>query len=166
VLRWASTRIVHTTERILIVGPGDTDPVENIHSICPASEIVLVEVEGRLVHQLETRYRGIDALRIIKGDVSLLSDLAPGPYDLTIIRHPDVARFNERWAAALDSSVAALRQGGLLMVTCYSLPEMAFINKVLHEKPVSLHAGSPYTTVPVDLQGNDRYILIFEKQSG
>jgi hypothetical protein len=164
-LTWASSRAIRNFERILIIGPGITDPIDNLQEMYPSSEIVVVEIEGKAVRQLERRFKGVDGLHVVKGDACLLSDFAPGLYDLTIIRHPDVARFSERWAAALASSVDALKQRGLLLVTCYSLPEVAFVNTVLREKAVFSYTGSLYTTVPIDLQGNDRYILIFEKQS-
>jgi spermidine synthase len=151
-------------EEMLVAGPGRYEACADLLSLFPQARLTAIDVdEGAIEAIRDTLVEYGDRVRAVVGDVADVSAIAPGPYDLVIVRHPDVARRMEAWQEGIAACVADVRPGGLLVVTCYSLPEASFVDGVMQVLPATLRPGSPYTPAPVALQGNDRYILAYER---
>lgn len=58
----------------------------------------------------------------VRADLCALP-LQQGWFDLVVVRHPDVARRPDVWAAALVNLRFALNTQGILLVTCYAYDE-------------------------------------------
>ena len=148
---------------ILAVGADRCEPCSRLLTLFPNSRLTVIDLDEEAIASAGARLTNhANRLRILAGNAGDLPELAPGPYDLVIIRHPDIDKHPAGWASALAACVAQLKVGGLLLVTTYSLPEASLINRVLEASPVVLRTGSPYTIVPVALKGNDRYILLYK----
>lgn len=146
-------------KHILIVGPGyPCQPRDSLLDIFPHARLSLVELDWEAVEKL--RQVGAERITVLQGDAANLSDIAPGPYDLILIRHPDIARNPPGWEAAFAACVAHMQPDSLLITSVYSHTEASYVHQVMKQLPVSMVEGSPYTAVPVALKGNDRYILV------
>jgi phospholipid N-methyltransferase len=161
--RTYSAEELEQTQNVLIFGPGLTDPLDELLAMFPQAAITAVEADQETAQKLASRFEGNPRLRILNDDAASLSDSTAGTYDLMIARHPDVARYMEQWQQAFQRGADSVRVGGLLVASVYSLPEASFIDMVMADLPVTMRPGTPYTAVPVPLQGNDRYILIYER---
>jgi hypothetical protein len=145
--------------RLLIVGPGTSEPIDRFLELFPQASLTLIEVDHEALTKLTEKWGTNDRISIFNAAADALSL----HFDLAVIRHPDVARFSERWQSTFATVIESLTDSGLLAVSAYSLPEATFINQAVSAQPVDLLSGSPYSPLSVDLQGNDRYILIFRK---
>lgn len=103
-----------------------------------------------------------DRLRLVAGSAANLEDLAPGPYQLLIVRHPDIVMRRGVWEAALTACTAVLSPGGLILLTTEQLADAGFIHNIMEMRGLRMVPGTPYTAMPVALSGLDRYILIYE----
>ncbi len=147
-------------KHILIVGPGyPCQPCDRLLDIFPHAHLTLIELDQEAAEKL----RQIEGERITvhQGDAANLSDIAPGPYDLILVRHPDIARNPPGWEAAFGACVAHMLPDGFLVASVYSHTEASYVHQIMEHLPVGMVKGSPYTAVPVALKGNDRYILIY-----
>ncbi len=152
--------------RVLLVGPGRDDPVPELLTLFPQSRLTLIELDPEVVSSLRGRLPETAPVELVSGDAANPDELPAGPYDLVLIRHPDIARQMERWQDVLKLAGHRLRLEGVLVVSTFSLPEIAFVHRVLATQNIAIVPGSPYTAVPVPLQGNDRYVLIARKTPG
>lgn len=87
------------------------------------------------------------------------------PTGLILIREPNILADRRAWQAILPDLADHLHPGGVLIATTSLLPDAAFINDALTGSGLQMLPGSPYTPVPVDTTGRDRYILIYERPS-
>jgi hypothetical protein len=149
-------------KQVLIVGPGTIDPITDLLTVLPSAHLILIEADPVAAATLQRRWDSTPRVRCICGDAAN-SEFAQGPYDLVVIRHPDIAQFSNRWAKVLEGVVRSTASNGLLIVSTYSLDELQFVSAVLHTQPVCPVAGAPYTTIPLGLQGNDRYIAAYQR---
>lgn len=151
-------------QEMLIAGPGRSEACADLLSLFPQARLTAVDVDEGAIEAIEAALVEYgDRVRAVCGDVADVSAIAPGPYDLVIVRHPDVARRMEAWQEGIAACIEETKPGGMLVITCYSLPEASFVDGVMQALPATLRSGSPYTPAPVALQGNDRYILAYEK---
>lgn len=100
--------------------------------------------------------RTLPVLRLVCADAEYVP-LPVACTDLILIRHPDVHRAPEGWARALRNAPRLLRDGGVLMVTTYTQPELAQVRHWLEGVPLVLLPLS--SLVAVGLQGRDRHIF-------
>jgi spermidine synthase len=148
-------------KHILIVGPGyPCQPCEKLLDMFPHAHLDLVEVDQEAAGKL--RQLASERMSVLQSDAANLSHIAPGPYDLILIRHPDIARNPAGWEAAFAACVAHIQPDSLLVTSVYSHTEANYIYQIMEQLPVSMLSGSPYTAVPVALKGNDRYILVYQ----
>jgi hypothetical protein len=75
------------------------------------------------------------------------------PFDLTIIRHPDVARNPAAWGSILQA------YPGLLLVTLYSPDEVDFVRQHVSRRRYPI---SERRLAPVDATGRDKFVLVFQ----
>ena len=151
-------------QEILVVGAGQCEPCVKLLTLFPNARLTAIDLDETAIAKSRIALVDhADRVRILVGDAANSSELAPGPYDLIIVRHPDVGKRPANWEAVLAAGVARLRVGGMLVATTYSLPEASFIERVMDSLPVAIHSGKPYTFAPVALQGNDRYILVYKR---
>ncbi len=144
---------------VLVVGAaGNTGAVKMLCDLLPQARVTIIDRDEEALKTLGPA----DRLRTISGAAADLTNLVPESYDLILIRHPDIVLARTAWEATLRACAAALRTGGLLIVTTELLADAAFIDGVLGALALHLREGSPYTAVPVALSGADRYILIYE----
>lgn len=104
--------------------------------------------------------RGKPSLRLIVGDVARLPLARSVRFDLILIRHPDVDRHRQVWQQACLLLPGWLRPGGRVLVSCYAAHEVEAVREMLRAGgalPVTLAGSLP----PVDLSGQDRYLLGF-----
>ncbi len=145
---------------VLVVGAaGNAGAVKMLCDLLPQARMTIIDRDEEALKTLEGP---AERLRMISGAAADLTNLVPESYDLILIRHPDVVLARTAWEATLRACAAALRTGGLLIVTTELLADAAFIDGVLGALALRLREGSPYTAVPVALSGADRYILIYE----
>jgi hypothetical protein len=149
-------------KRVLVVGPGTTDPIADLLTVLPSADLTLIEVDPVAAATLQRRWDSTARVRCICGDAAN-SESAQDAYDLVVIRHPDTAQFRHRWANVLERTVRSTLSNGLMIVCTYSLDELQFVIAMLHTQPVCPVAGAPYTTIPLGLQGNDRYIVAYQR---
>lgn len=153
-------QVRHIPYNALIVGAAGN--AETIGMLCDLLPQACLTVIDRDEEALEAISGLSEQLRIIGGAAADLADLTREAYDLILIRHPDIVLARTAWEATLRACAAALRTGGLLIVTTELLADAAFIDGVLGVLALRLREGSPYTAVPVAPSGVDRYILIYE----
>jgi hypothetical protein len=91
-----------------------------------------------------------------------VAELAPGPYHLLIVRHPDIVMRRNVWEAALAACTVALDPAGLILLTTEQLADAGFIHDTMEARGLQMLPGTPYTAVPVAMTGLDRYILMYE----
>lgn len=145
---------------VLVVGAvGNAGAVRMLCDLLPQACVTVID---RNEEALKALNGPAERLHLISGAAADLTDLAHEAYDLILIRHPDIVLARTAWEATLRACAAALRSGGLLIVTTELLADAAFIDGVLGALALHLREGSPYTAVPVALSGADRYILIYE----
>ncbi len=153
-------QVRHIPRDVLIVGAaGNAGVVNMLCDLLPQARVTVID---RDEEALEAIGGPPERLRIIGGAAADLADLAHETYDFILIRHPDIVLARTAWEATLRACAAALRTGGLLIVTTELLADAAFIDGVLGALALRLREGSPYTAAPVALSGADRYILIYE----
>jgi hypothetical protein len=152
---------IERLDQVLVVGPGTTDPLDCILSILSPSRLFVIEINERAAASMQLMWQNSD-IHIMQGDASTLS-LASKAIDLTIIRHPDIDRFSERWAAVFAALQSDLCDGGIVLISAYSLAEVAALRDCFARVGMSLNYAPELTSHPVDLQGNDRYLLLGQK---
>jgi hypothetical protein len=152
-----------TFKNILVIGPGSIDPFKGILDWFPTAHVTAVEIDTASSDSLSAKYYLNARLRIVNGDAADLSMCAPGPYDLICIRHPDLDRDIERWTRVFAQAVANLAEGHPLIITTYSLAECSVLQQMLKQQSSALLATTLHSDVPVDLQGNDRYVLVYRR---
>jgi hypothetical protein len=103
-------------------------------------------------------------LRTVHTGIGDLPDAAPGPYDLIVVRQPDVGQARAAWRYAFEACSGALAAGGLLVVSTDLLPDAGLIDDVLRALSLEMRPGSPYTPVPVAFSGEDRYIMLYGRE--
>ncbi len=149
---------------ILDIGCGQGHECRELLDVFQAATLIAVETDEDAVRQAQTVLSDLRArATVIHGDAAALSTLAPGTYDLIVIRHPDVDRQPGKWNAIFKAAVEQVRARGFAIVTTYTLPEAAFVNESLEVLRLKMLPGSPYSALPVAMTGIDRYILIYEK---
>jgi spermidine synthase len=148
---------------LLIVGPGRYEVCVDLLTLFPRSRLTAIDINPAVIEHLADRLSEYgERVHTVTGNAADLPEAAPGPYNLVVIRHPDVARASETWQKAITACASEMSAGGMLVVTTYSLPEASFVDRAAEALPLTMRSGSPYTAIPVALQGNDRYILAYE----
>jgi hypothetical protein len=149
-------------KQVLIIGPGFTDPVDALLDMLPATHLTLVDVNNDVIAELYKRWCHSHRVTCICADASTSNVVGSGLYDLVVIRHPDIARFPDQWIGILGQVAHWITADGLIIITTFSLDEVQCVKSLL-QQPVTLSADSPYTSKPLDLQGNDRYIVAYRR---
>lgn len=150
---------------LLVVGPGYHEAIIDLLTFFPNAHLTLIDADSQVIEYLDRALMDhTDRISLIASDAANVHEIAPGPHDLVIIRHPDVDRRMEYWPGVFRACTEVLRPEELIVTTSYSLPEASFINQVMESLGLELLSKSPYTAVPVSLQDNDRYILAFRRR--
>jgi hypothetical protein len=154
-----------TVSEILLAGAAQSAPlVDPLAGLFGGAALILIERDADALNAVCNDATG-GRLRPVRSGLVDLPDLAPGPYDLIIIRHPDIVYARAAWEAGLRACVSTLAGGGTFVTTAESLADAAFLDGALTGLGLTLRAGSPYTPEPVALDGADRYILIHDAAS-
>jgi hypothetical protein len=149
-------------KQVLIIGPGFTDPVDALLDMLPGAHLTLIDVNEAVIAELWKRQVKSQRITCICADASTSNVVGSGLYDLLVMRHPDIARFPDQWRGVLGQVAHWLTADGLIIITTYSLDEVQFVKSLLQQL-VTLSADAPYTSKPLDLQGNDRYIVAYRR---
>ncbi len=137
----------------LDAGCGACPPARTLHELFPAAVLLGIDRDPFVL-------RGKPFLRLIVGDVARLPLARSVRFDLILIRHPDVDRHLERWRQASMGLPGWLRPEGRMLVSCYAAHEVETMRAALlagGARPLDIDVGLP----PVDLAGQDRYVLGF-----
>lgn len=150
-------------ERVLLIATEHAPPVlPHLLDFFPQAALTATGENTRHLDALRGSVTGQDArMTFIQGSIADLPDLAPGPYDLAVIRQPDISFARAAWRYALTACANALSSGGLFFLTTDLLPNAAFTDEAMTPLPVEMLPGSPYSAVPVALNGIDRYIMFY-----
>lgn len=97
--------------------------------------------------------------RLAQGEA--LMELEMRPFDLVLARHPDLYQRPARWDSAMWFAHKHLKPGGRLVLSTQVQGEAYGLHEIALRMGLSLGPGSPYTAVPVALDGADRYILVY-----
>lgn len=147
---------------ILLSGAEQSAPlVDPLARLFGGATLILIDRNADALDAVDSDVTG-GRLRLVRGGLVDLPDLAPGPYDLILIRHPDIAQARAAWTAGLWACRAALAWRGVCVTSATALADAAFLNERLASFGLTLRVGSPYTPEPVALDGADRYILIHD----
>ncbi len=147
--------------QVLVVGAaGAAGLLAGLHALYPAAALTVIDGEQAALDSLADAAEGAD-FSGVRGSAGDLPDLAPGPYALAIVRHPDVAAARGGWEVALEASIGVLHENGVLVATSPVLPDAAFVDSVARASGMTMVPGTPYTAVPVGITDEDRYILIY-----
>lgn len=152
-------------EDILIVGARQRNEelVRQLAGLFPAARFTVFDPNPSPLRLLEEALADLNrSLETLTGSPDELVRVAPGPYQLACLRHPDVVLPRSTWEDALRASTDILAPGGRIFVTTDQLADAAYIDQVLDQLGWQMVPGTPYTAVPVALTGLDRYILIYE----
>lgn len=149
---------------ILIPGVGQCIECGEILKLFPSAHLTLLDLDMEALAQAQaTTASFVGRVQIVVGDIGNIAQLAPGPYDLVVIRHPDVDRHPASWRAGLRACSRELAADGLLVATAYSTAEAAFIEQTMQTLPMIERREILFSAIPVALAGNDRYILVYGK---
>ena len=154
-----------SAQEILLLGARDANEplVRALLAQFVHAQITIVDpLESTIQLMSEALADVQDRLRLATGSAADLAELASGPYQLIVVRHPDIVMQRNAWEAALTACTAALDPGGLILLTTEQLADAGFIHDIVELHGLQMLSGTPYTAVPVALSGLDRYILIYE----
>jgi len=150
---------------ILLAGAAQSAPlVDPLAGLFSGAALILIDRDADTLNAVCNELSG-GRLRPVRGGLVDLLDLAPGPYDLILIRQPDIVQASAAWQAGLRACASVLAGGGTFVTTAESLADAAFLDRTLAGLGLTLRAGSPYTPEPVAFDGADRYILIHDAAS-
>jgi hypothetical protein len=79
-------------------------------------------------------------------------------FGFILIRHPDIARSGESWSVIFHTIPAYLAQGGILLLTFYTLDEYDFAAHRINLERMSI---KPQLLAPLGLVGRDKHILAY-----
>jgi hypothetical protein len=147
---------------ILLAGAAQSAPlVDPLAGLFGGAALAVIDRDADALNAVCDDVDG-ERLRPVRGGLVDLPDLAPGPFDLILIRHPDIVQARAAWEAGLRACVSTLAARGVFVTSAETLADAAFLDGALAGLGLTLRAGSPYTPEPVALDGADRYILIHD----
>lgn len=151
-------------EAVLIVAtPLAETLLPGLLALFPAAAITVAGEDAAIIETLlAASEQSAGRVRVVRTAIGDLPDAAPGPYDLILVRHPDVSQARTAWGYAFDACASSLAVGGLLVATTDIVPDAGLIDDVLRGLSLEMRPGSPYTPVPVAFSGEDRYIMLYE----
>lgn len=155
----AQCEAVH--EILLAGAEGSVPLVDPLAELFSGAVLTLVDRDEAALNRV-CNPASAERLRPVRSGLVDLPDLASGPYNLILIRHPDIVQARAAWEAGLRACQAVLARRGVLVTSTRELADAAFINEKLAALGLVLRDGSPYTLEPVAFDGSDRYILIHE----
>jgi hypothetical protein len=151
-------------QAIVNVGCGYFDEYPSILELFPLATVTAIDQDDARIGYVRRRLcRGDNRVQSLRGDAVHLAEVAPGHYDLGIIRHPSFARTPERWAVILNNTFAQIRSGGVACISTYVTAEAEFARSVVSGQPGGKWRSELLASVPVALAGGDRYILMCQK---
>ena len=149
-------------EKVLIAGCGFCDECGALAEMFPSAVVTAIDIlESNTRRTVAMTAEISDRVTAIQGNLAWLRKIAPGPYDLIVVRHPNLDEGTKNWRDSLKACIHELSAEGLMIISIYSLMEATTANQLVKAAGASLRVGSPYTSKPVALQGNDRYILAY-----
>lgn len=153
-------------QAIVNVGCGYCDEGDALLELFPGATLTLVDVDRACIDELERRlsFGSIGRLRLVWGDASRLAEIAPGPYDFAIIRHPDLRAKRPLWVQVFGAVWDQVRVGGTILTAAFSVDEAEIARDILQNLPGGAFSTDWLGAPPVALAGNDRYILLWVKR--
>ncbi|NDJ53710.1 MAG: class I SAM-dependent methyltransferase [Chloroflexi bacterium] len=148
-------------DRILNLGPGLEDPIEEVLALFPSAALRAVDQDVDVCRRLQDQFRANNRVRISHAEASDALTEADATYDLIILRHPNISENKTSWFGALRLVPQALKAEGHFVVTLYDLAELDLLQEATAHSPLREKPGAPYTQVPIALRGQDRYIQIY-----
>ncbi len=83
-----------------------------------------------------------------------------GGFDLVLVRHPDLDRSRSAWGHFLRH--APLNEGGILLISTYTLPEIEQVRGwLLDAASLSAAPLAGERLAPPGLAGRDRFVLVY-----
>ena len=82
-------------------------------------------------------------------------------FDWIIARHPDVDRHRADWERALTASRDWLNEGGVLLITLYSLLEVDTVSDWMSRTTLVPYALNGSQMAPPGLGARDRFVLAY-----
>jgi SAM-dependent methyltransferase len=150
---------------IVDIGCGRCDELGLLLELFPRAVLALVDSDPASIHYLERENTGIGArVRLRLADARELDRFAPGPFDLAIIRHPDLDARPGVWDTVIRVTVDQVADGGTLLVSSYSVGEAEAVRRIARAQRLTDVTNQHLIGMPVALNGGDRYILVYIKQ--
>lgn len=139
--------------RLLDVGCGAYPAADTLRGTLPGWTLYGVDVDVDALRR--ARLRAPD-LHLIQADARGLPALLRATFGLILVRHPDLYRNRAAWSRIIPALPVLLGPGGVLLVALFA-PEEVDIIRALDLPPAFPLDG----LAPVDLAGQDRYLLAF-----
>ena len=153
-----------TIQRVLVVGArGNAGFTQELLGLYPSAIITVIDHRTEDAQEFEAQVAtNHQQIETVAGGLIDLSELAPGPFDRIISRHPDITMGRSAWHHGLEACIHELDEAGLLIVTTANVADAGFVNDLMEDNQLQMVPGTPYTAVPVAMHGSDRYILIYK----
>ncbi len=151
---FSETASVH---RVLSAGCGDFAEARVLRRVFPSAALFGLDWDWSVL-------RRVPSAQVIAADAASMPFVATTQFDLVLVRHPDLARYQLSWQRVLMAIPKRLTAGGRLLVSCYTGQE-------LETARASLLAGgaivcpAPVDVPPVDLAGLDRFMTAVKSRS-
>src|SRR5215510_2977957 len=155
--------------RALDLGCGDDDQLaEFLIDHCNGE--TQTSPHQRVIVSLDVDLSGLRAIRrrgksqAIQADLTALPIGALTPFDLVLIRHPDIDRARNAWKLTFLRMPILLRGDGILLVTTYSAAELDQINGWLKIPTLDTYPLRKEQLSPPDLVGRDRFVAVYSRK--
>jgi 16S rRNA G1207 methylase RsmC len=143
---------------ILDAGSGQCNECIELLQLFPNATLTILDIDQEVLECIPAINTEVSRVSVIVGSIHKIEELAPGSYDMVIVRNPDIDRNRVIWELGFHAITRVLESNGLLIITVYSLHEMEDIEGILYSTNLDLMPVQVVT--PVALLGNDRYILV------
>lgn len=147
--------------RMAVIGCGRCDECDLLLELFPFASLCLIDADPTAIADLMRRYAAPTRVCPILGDARQLKSIAPGPYDFTLIRHPDLDAQREVWDTVFSAAVRQMAVHSLLVVCTYTAAEAEGARQIARALPLKETGPAEMLDAPVALAGNDRYILLY-----
>jgi hypothetical protein len=162
--RGLTTHFRETCQSIVDIGCGRCEECNLLLELFPGAGVTLIEIDETCAQELKrlgAKYPG--RVVPVMGDALDPASMSAGPFQLAIIRHPDVQAAPAVWRQIVDTTINQIAVSGYLIVTTYTAAESEITRRFLQRKDCRDVAMKDMGCSPVALAGNDRYIMITEK---
>jgi precorrin-6B methylase 2 len=152
---------------VLDIGFGNIREIEALTLMFPNACVRAIESDGHIVSMARRGLRaiGLGQVVVLAKDAQFLSGREIASADVVVIRHPNVSENISGWGPTFRWLAAHLARSSILICSTYSLFELIAVQDTLQDAGLTEVPGAPYSKCPVALDGSDRHIVSFAKNS-